>query len=82
MAGRFQLPVAHQPFMVLRHGGFSCADCRYLRRSNETDYYACANRDYQEFTQTSELVDPRTWRPVVDPRKACSDWFRPRRRQT
>lgn len=56
-------PKDHTPFMSGVNGGFSCANCKYLRPDHN-----CANEHYQKWNGSSKLPDG-------DLHQMCSDWF-------
>lgn len=56
--------------------GFSCSNCKFFKaQGNGT--YGCENTDFQRWAGTDRLVETKSGRPVVDPTRACSDWFSP-----
>ena len=75
---RFELPIAHRPYMVLPRGGtgpFSCANCSFLR--SKSGEHHCASPAYREFAGTSLLVAEDGKTTLDDPSRACSDFFQP-----
>jgi hypothetical protein len=59
-----------------REPGFSCQDCAYFKAlGNGT--FGCENGNYRRWAGTDRLVETKSGRPVVNPERACSDWFEP-----
>src|ERR1019366_2846807 len=65
------LPVAPPP-----PPGFSCQDCAYFR-AHGNGGFGCENTDYQRWSGVDRLVETKSGRPVLDPSKASSDWYKP-----
>lgn len=59
-----------------RQPGFSCQDCAYFKAlGNGT--FGCENGNYRRWAGTDKLVETKSGRPVINPERACSDWFEP-----
>lgn len=56
--------------------GFSCAVCEYHYMKDDKNY--CNNKNYQQYTGTNELINPKTGKQIKDPTKWCSNWFQPK----
>jgi hypothetical protein len=65
--GAVNLPKDHRPFMVDVAGGFSCANCKYLRPE-----HTCSSADFQRWNGGSNKL------PKGNLHQMCSDWFEPR----
>jgi hypothetical protein len=56
--------------------GFSCQNCAMFKaRGNGT--YGCESKDYQRWAGTDTLVETKSGRPVLNPDRASSDWYKP-----
>lgn len=56
--------------------GFSCRDCAMFKAlGNGT--FGCESEDYHRWSGTDRLVETKSGRPVLNPERACSDWFSP-----
>lgn len=60
----FELPPDHKAMMVLKNGGFSCANCRFVN----AEKHECNNEYYIKWNGSKKLPDA-----PLD--KICSDWF-------
>lgn len=56
--------------------GFSCANCVSFKAMG-SGIHGCENEDFQRWAGTDKLVETKSGRPVLDPTRACSDWFSP-----
>jgi len=56
--------------------GFNCRWCRYYR-AHGNGTASCASPDYQRWSGTDKLVETKSKRPVLNPERACSDWYEP-----
>jgi len=39
--------------------------------------FGCESTDFQRWAGTDKLVETKSGRPVMDPTRSCSDWFKP-----
>lgn len=56
--------------------GFSCSNCVYFKALGN-GRFGCESSYYQRWSGTDILAETKTGRPVVNPERACSDWFKP-----
>ena len=62
----FSLPPDHKAMMVIKGGGFSCANCKFV----DAEKHECNNKYYIKWHGSKKLPDA----PLSD---ICSDWFLP-----
>lgn len=72
---KFHLPVDHRPYLVLRSDSFSCANCVFLR--TKRDGFHCSSSDFRLYFGSTLLREADGKTPLLDPSRACSDWFVP-----
>lgn len=63
----------YKPYMYSQVG-FGCHVCKFYYK--EEGIHKCDNVDYQKYMGTEELLDENR-KPIKDPSKWCSNWFKP-----
>jgi hypothetical protein len=56
--------------------GFACVDCAFYKMIGN-GRHGCENTDFQRWAGTDLLSETKSGRPVLNPTRASSDWFRP-----
>jgi hypothetical protein len=64
---KFELPADHKAAMIVKNGGFSCANCKFVN----VEKHSCGNQHYQDWNGSDKLPD-------VPLNQICSDWFEPK----
>jgi hypothetical protein len=57
--------------------GFSCHVCEYYYEKEGK--HKCNNKYYIDHMGTEDLINPKTKKPIKDPKKYCSNWFYPKK---
>ena len=65
---------SYKPYMYSSHG-FGCHVCKFYYK--EDGVHKCNNEDYMKYMGTGELLDENK-KPIQDPSKWCSNWFKPK----
>ncbi len=62
------------PYMYSKDG-FGCHVCKFYYKEGNT--HMCNNVDYVKYNKGSEVLVDNNGKPITDPSKWCSNWFKP-----